>query len=1004
MAVKLGDAFIALTTKDELDKGFDAARKKTSGFMSNMAQGIAQGMGQAVAQGIGSVIRLSVAEIGKSIQSASSLQETMSKVGAVFGDSTQEILAWSKNSATAFGLTQQAALEATATLGNMFRQMGEGSEAAAGMSQGMVELAADIASFHNVAGGAESVLNDMQSAFRGEYDPIQKYIPLINAASVEQQALAETGKEAAKELTALEKAVAVQTLIMQGAGLAAGDFARTIGGVANQQRILIAQIENGRAALGQAFTPIVAVMLRGLNQLITQVSGYGEGIIQSLANGMVDGIIYLLPVIRTIRDILTYWLKPGSPPRVLPDIDKWGKQTLEEYLKGMSNADFGILRGLGDAMEGILRSFVGTGQVEESDLVRLVFGSQAAIAKAISEWSRAGKVSAQTMEEIRRAAGPAGDSVANLIDSYFDLQKASEQATRAQEELTRVTARYDNILNPLQDKLDDVGRRRQKLADDKRLQELGEIMTDPNATLEESQDARLEAEEIRLQRRIDGIEAERDTAVEAEQQKLDAAKKEEEAKRALFEREQAALDQQVKTNSLIAEEISLRERLAAEALAKQEEALRAVEQAQREAERAAKEQEAAAKAHAAELERLYQAQLSYNLTTSDTAGKIALMRLELGRYKEGSVEYYQILEQIYTLEQQLAKEREAGAGGGGGMLPPILPPVDALNIPSWASDLADKLQGAIDQELGPGGKKQIFMPGLDGVKVMAGDLPTINEDVKNFVDAIKALTGAIAEVTPGLQTIAGLFGETGEAAGTAAGETETSRGLMQTTLENWAGNIKIWKALVVGDWDEAWRLMKENMIREHGQAESANAIWLGDLLFDINGWLTSFGIAWSAGWETANTTVETWLTDIDTFLTDYNLLDAATALLTSFYNGLSSYWDNTIQPWWEAKTKWIADLLPGSEPKNPASPLRGLARRGEALMENLGAGMEAGAQQLQSQFTGNLAGLATAGSTANYNTTAHAAVSLNFYGNVTPETIRNGVATADDELKRRGYK
>src|SRR5690606_410460 len=133
--------------------------------------------------------------------------------------------------------------------------------------------------------------------------------------------------------------------------------------------------------------------------------------------------------------------------------------------------------------------------------------------------------------------------------------------------------------------------------------------------------------------------------------KLAAARKEEQAKQGAYNRQQALLSQQVDANRLIEEERNLRQRLADEALAAQERALRELEAAQREMEQAEKQR-------AAELERIYDAQLAYNLQLADTPGKIAILKQELGRYAEGSAEYYRILTQIAALEQQLARERE----------------------------------------------------------------------------------------------------------------------------------------------------------------------------------------------------------------------------------------------------------------------------------------------------------------------------------------------------------
>ena len=203
--------------------------------------------------------------ITSSIGAASDLNETISKTATIFGNGTGAMLEWASTSATAMGLSKNAALETAATMGMMFTQLGSGTKQAGEISRSMIQLAADIASFNNVAGGAAEVSNAMQSAFRGEYDSLQRYIPTINAAAVQLEALRMTGKANEKQLTALDKALAAQKIIMEGAGTAAGDFARTSEQLANQQRILAANMTDLSAAFGAFFTPVATAAVQSLN-------------------------------------------------------------------------------------------------------------------------------------------------------------------------------------------------------------------------------------------------------------------------------------------------------------------------------------------------------------------------------------------------------------------------------------------------------------------------------------------------------------------------------------------------------------------------------------------------------------------------------------------------------------------------------------------------------------------------------------------------------------------
>lgn len=185
---------------------------------------------------------------------ASDTKESMNKVNAVFGDSASTIQTFAKDASTSLGLSERSALDAAGTFGNMFDQLKFGTDVSADMSQGMIGLAADLGSFNNA--DITDVIDAQTAAFRGEYDSLQRFIPTINAAAVEQEALAISGKKSSKELTAQDKAMAVYSLMLENAGKATGDFAATSDSAANQQKILAAETENLQAKIGDKLLPI----------------------------------------------------------------------------------------------------------------------------------------------------------------------------------------------------------------------------------------------------------------------------------------------------------------------------------------------------------------------------------------------------------------------------------------------------------------------------------------------------------------------------------------------------------------------------------------------------------------------------------------------------------------------------------------------------------------------------------------------------------------------------
>ena len=272
-----------------------AAAQGKIGAQSSKVGGLAR---KAFLPAIGALAAIG-AGAAKAVGDASDLTETINKSAVVFGDSADEILAWSETTAEGFGISQQAALDATGVFGDMFSQLGFGEKAAADSSQAMVELAGDLGSFHNV--DPTDVLDRMSAAFRGEYDSIQALIPGINAARVEQEALEATGKKSAKSLTAQEKALAVQAILFEDSANAAGDAAETADTLAGRQRRLAAQTADLSAEMGTALLPVVEV-LAGVLQKVADVAAKHPGIFKAVvaAVAALAAIIVILNVVMAI--------------------------------------------------------------------------------------------------------------------------------------------------------------------------------------------------------------------------------------------------------------------------------------------------------------------------------------------------------------------------------------------------------------------------------------------------------------------------------------------------------------------------------------------------------------------------------------------------------------------------------------------------------------------------------------------------------------------------------
>ena len=233
---------------------------------------------------------------------ASDLNESLSKVGVVFGDNADDIRAWAKSSAKSMGISQQAALESAGTFGNLFTAMEIGQGPAADMSTELVELASDLASFNNI--DPAEALEKLRAGIVGEAEPLRTLGVNISAAATEQKALELGIWDGVEAMTAAQKAQANYALIMEQTSTAQGDFARTSDGMANQQRTLAATFQDTMATLGQAFVPIIEAILpqltAGLQAFGGWVSSNGPAIgnvLKGIATGIGQGFTFVVEVV-----------------------------------------------------------------------------------------------------------------------------------------------------------------------------------------------------------------------------------------------------------------------------------------------------------------------------------------------------------------------------------------------------------------------------------------------------------------------------------------------------------------------------------------------------------------------------------------------------------------------------------------------------------------------------------------------------------------------------------
>lgn len=336
------------------------------------------------------------------------------------------------------------------------------------------------------------------------------------------------------------------------------------------------------------FSKAVKFISRFVNSIATVVSdnfgnmakrseNWGANLVIQFANGMARAIGAILDVLTYIASVIAAWLQPGSPPKILPDIDDWGEAAMNEYLQGWKEADFSVFDDISGMLEKYVKAFA---DLETGDAISRILGGRSAAAEVIDQWGSVADVPVDEINKITAAVGISNETMTNYISSLFTLRSVTEDtaeaegilayelggtttvlgmivdsldeakaaaaayqgaasaevrayiealsdmsiaqaaADRAQQELNDTTAYYDTILAELY-------RQQNKLSDDlensQRLKVIDKTLTSVILTADERERLELEKRGILLKREIRDTEDSRDTAVEAARSRVDAA-------------------------------------------------------------------------------------------------------------------------------------------------------------------------------------------------------------------------------------------------------------------------------------------------------------------------------------------------------------------------------------------------------------------------------------------------------------------------------------------------
>lgn len=352
--------------------GYESQGKKSARGFGLAFKGV---IGPLMALGIGKGIFDGVRD---GINYASDLQEASGKATTIFGEEGAKSLEKLGSTATQqLGLTKLEVIDAASTFGTFGKAAGMQGKELAKFSGDLVGLGADLGAFYNVSG--EEANFALGAALRGEAEPMRKFGVLINDAALKAEALSlgilkpvkdqakiqgyqisliekqkeynEAVKEHGKDsleamkaqaslgstqnmlakavdgtvpaLTGQQKTLAANSLIWKQTKDAQGNFAKTGGALAQQQKKLSASWTEMKGRLGKELLPAFSTIVTFLNEKFLPV-------LEKIDFGKIIGNVK--DALKPLTSIKLPKLDFGGGGGIDPGIMKNAKDAMKSYL------------------------------------------------------------------------------------------------------------------------------------------------------------------------------------------------------------------------------------------------------------------------------------------------------------------------------------------------------------------------------------------------------------------------------------------------------------------------------------------------------------------------------------------------------------------------------------------------------------------------------------------------------------------------------------------------
>lgn len=249
-----------------------------------------------------------VTAFGKSaVSAASDVEQAMGGLEAVFGKNAQQAKDLANNAAEATGLATADYAQMATVIGSQLKGMGTAQDDLVPSTNKLIELGADLAATYG--GTTADAVSAISSLMRGERDAIEKYGISMNQAAIDAEIMALGLGGATGAAKTQAQAQATLSLLTKQSADAQGGFARETDTAAHQQQVLTAQIQDAKAALGEALLPVVAEVSKALAKMAEFIAENSKvvGILIGIVGGLAAAILIANGVIKAVTLVTKAW-------------------------------------------------------------------------------------------------------------------------------------------------------------------------------------------------------------------------------------------------------------------------------------------------------------------------------------------------------------------------------------------------------------------------------------------------------------------------------------------------------------------------------------------------------------------------------------------------------------------------------------------------------------------------------------------------------------------------